>query len=103
MRAWTTARDWLTVVQLPACAPTLNPVEGMGSSLLRTSLANIAFTDYTHLVTAVRRGPRQIQYRPTIITGCLIGTDARHKPWRQHALIHSRTWTLHFEVSGRTA
>ncbi|MFG2306183.1 transposase [Actinacidiphila glaucinigra] len=68
MRAWTAARAWLTVFQLPACAPDLNPMEGIGSSLRRTSLADIAFTDYTHLLTAVRRGLRQIQYRPTIIT-----------------------------------
>lgn len=66
--------------QLPAYAPDLNPVEGIWSSLRRTSLANIAFTDYTHLVTAVRRGLRQIQYRPTIITGCLIGTGLATSP-----------------------
>lgn len=80
MRAWTTARDWLTVFQLPAYAPDLNPVEGIWSSLRRTSLANIAFTDYTQLVTAVRRGLRQIQYRPTIITGCLTGTGLATNP-----------------------
>ncbi|MDX2710008.1 transposase, partial [Streptomyces sp. PA03-6a] len=80
MRAWITARDWLTVFQLPAYAPDLNPVEGIWSSLRRTSLANIAFTEYTQLVTAVRRGLRQIQYRPTIITGCLIGTGLAISP-----------------------
>ncbi len=80
MRAWITARDWLTVFQLPAYAPDLNPVEGIWSSLRRTSLANIAFADYAHLVTAVRRGLRQIQYRPTIITGCLTGTGIAISP-----------------------
>ncbi|MEU6347102.1 transposase [Streptomyces sp. NPDC046977] len=80
MRTWTTARNWLTVFQLLAYAPDLNPVEGIWSSLRRTSLANIAFADYTQLVTAVRRGLRQIQYRPTIITDCLIGTGLRAVP-----------------------
>ncbi|MFF7216784.1 transposase [Streptomyces sp. NPDC008238] len=61
MRAWATAREWLTVFQLPAYAPDLNPVEGIRS-------------------TAVRRGLRQIQYRPTIITGCLIGTGLATNP-----------------------
>ncbi|MFB7337078.1 hypothetical protein ACFC00_36550 [Streptomyces adustus] len=67
-------RDRLTVFQLPACAPYLNPTEGIWSSVRRTSLADIAFADYAHLVTTVRRDLRQIQYGPTINTGCLIGT-----------------------------
>ena len=80
MRTWTAARDWLTVYQLPAYAPDLNPVEGVWSSLRRTSLANIAFTDYTHLITAIRRGLRQIQYRATIVDGCLLGTGLTTSP-----------------------
>ena len=80
MRAWTQARDWLTVYQLLAYAPDLNPVEGIWSGLRRTNLANIAFTDYDHLVTSVRRGLRQIQYRPSIITGCLTGTGLASDP-----------------------
>ncbi|GAA1079487.1 hypothetical protein GCM10009663_22270 [Kitasatospora arboriphila] len=85
IRTWTEARDWLTVFQLPPYAPDLNPVEGVWSSLRRTNLANIAFTNYDHLVTAVRRGLRQIQYRPTIITGCLTGTRlATHPNYIMH-------------------
>jgi transposase len=38
--AQVTARSWLTVFQLPAYAPELNPVEGVWSSLKR-SLANL--------------------------------------------------------------
>ena len=41
---------------------------------------NIAFTDYTHLITAIRRGLRQIQYRATIVDGCLLGTGLTTSP-----------------------
>lgn len=40
-----TGRDWLTIYRLPACAPELNPVEGIWSILRRTTLANRTFTD----------------------------------------------------------
>jgi hypothetical protein len=40
MRQLIAARSWLTVFQLPAYAPELNPVEGVWSSLKR-SLANL--------------------------------------------------------------
>ena len=39
MRQLIAARPWLTVYQLPACAPELNPVEAVWSNLKR-SLAN---------------------------------------------------------------
>ena len=65
--------EWLTVYQLPAYSPDLNPVEGIWS-LLRRKLANTAFTDPDHLITAVRRGPREIQHRPQLIDGVLTET-----------------------------
>ncbi|MFI2242447.1 transposase, partial [Streptomyces chrestomyceticus] len=65
---------WLTVYQLPSYAPDLNPVEGLWSILRRTTLANRAFADPEDLITAVRRGLRQLQYRSDVIDGCLTGT-----------------------------
>ena len=42
MRAWLgTQRSWLVVERLPACAPELNPVEGLWSWLKGTLLANL--------------------------------------------------------------
>lgn len=66
--------DWLTVYQLPPYAPDLNPVEGTWSVLRRTTTANRAFAGPDELTTAVRRGLRQLQYRPDILDGCLTGT-----------------------------
>jgi transposase len=74
MRAFIAGHDWLTVVQLPPCAPDLNPVEGIWSLLRRGPLANATFTDPGHLIAAIRRGLRRIQYRSDLIEGCLAGT-----------------------------
>ena len=63
----------LTVYQLPAYSPDLNPTEGIWS-LLRRALANIAFADLAHLEQAIRQRLRTIQRRPQLIDGCLIGT-----------------------------
>ena len=73
MREFVGAHDWLTVYQLPPYCPDLNPVEGIWS-LLRRKLANTAFTDTDHLVGAVRRGLREIQYRPQLINGVFAET-----------------------------
>lgn len=48
MRTWIADRDWLTVHQLPSCAPDLNPVEGIWSLLRRGWLSNVAFTSPDH-------------------------------------------------------
>src|SRR6267142_5038157 len=48
MRELTAARAWLTVFQLPAYAPELNPVEPVWSNLKR-SLANLVKHDITQL------------------------------------------------------
>jgi transposase len=80
LRGYIDQRDWLTVYQLPAYAPDLNPVEGLWSVLRRTSLANRAFTDPDDLVTTVRTGLRQLQYRPDVLDGCLAGTGLNPVP-----------------------
>ncbi|MEU1711027.1 transposase [Streptomyces sp. NPDC005706] len=74
MRRYIAERDWLTVYQLPPYAPDLNPVEGIWSVLRRTTTANRAFADPHDLITAVRRGLRQLQYRHDVLDGCLTGT-----------------------------
>ncbi|WP_443043640.1 IS110 family transposase [Streptomyces sp. GS7] len=48
----------------------LNPVEGIRSLLRRGPLANVAFTDAHQPTRTLRRGLRQIQYRPHLIDGC---------------------------------
>ncbi|MFG3016801.1 DDE endonuclease, partial [Streptomyces cinerochromogenes] len=39
-----------------------------------------AFADPDDLITAVRRGLRQLQYRPDVLDGCLTGTGLRRQP-----------------------
>jgi len=55
-------RPWLTVYQLPAYAPTLNPVEG-GWSVLKRSLANLAPHSVEALAALVKTRLRVMQYR----------------------------------------
>ncbi|WP_434099930.1 transposase [Streptomyces viridosporus] len=74
MRRYVDEHEWLTVFQLPACAPELNPVEGIWSLLRRGPLTNTAFVDAGHLTRALRRGLRRIQYRPDLINDCLTET-----------------------------
>jgi len=73
MKQFVADHDWLTVIQLPAHAPELNPVEGIWA-LIRQDLANTAFADPEHPTGAVRRSLREIQYRPWLINGALAGT-----------------------------
>ncbi|MEU9979596.1 IS630 family transposase [Streptomyces sp. NPDC051014] len=80
MRRYIAERDWLTVFQLPPYATDLNPVESIWSVLRRTTTANRAFADPDDLITAVRRGLRQLQYRPDVLAGCLTGTGLRRQP-----------------------
>ena len=64
------ARTWLTVFQLPAYAPELNPVEPVWSNLKR-SLANLIKHDINQLTTLVKARLRQMQYRPGLLEGFL--------------------------------
>lgn len=72
MRRFIDRTDWLTVVQLPAYAPELNPVEGIWSVINSTVLANLAATGLDHVITVLRRGLKCLQYRPEVIDGCLV-------------------------------
>jgi hypothetical protein len=70
MRELTAARAWLTVFQLPAYAPELNPVEPVWSNLKR-SLANLVKQDINQLTVLVRTRLRRMQYRPGLLEGFL--------------------------------
>jgi hypothetical protein len=65
---------------LPSNPTGLNPVEGIRSALRRTTTANRAFPNPEDLITTVRRGLRQLQYRPDILDGRLTGTGLRQQP-----------------------
>jgi DDE superfamily endonuclease len=70
MRELTAARTWLTVFQLPAYAPELNPVEPVWPNLKR-SLANLARHNISQLTALVKTRLRQMQYRPGLLEGFL--------------------------------
>ena len=71
MRAFTTGHpDWLTVIQLPAYAPDLNPVEGAWS-VMKNGLGNLAAGTPSQLAAAMRHQLDRIQRRPVLITGFL--------------------------------
>jgi DDE superfamily endonuclease len=73
MRELIAARSWLTVCQLPAYAPELNPVEPVWSNLKR-SLANLVKQDIGQLTTLVKTRLRRMQYRPGLLDGFLAKT-----------------------------
>ena len=68
MRELTAARTWLTVFQLPAYAPELNPVEPVWSNLKR-SLANLVKHDSGQLAALVKTRLRRMQYQPGLHDG----------------------------------
>ncbi|WP_157228999.1 transposase, partial [Nocardia brevicatena] len=74
LRAFIDGHDWIRCYRLPPYAPDLNPVESVWSLLRRSSRANTAFSDPTHLIHTLRHGLRRIQYRPTLIDGCFTAT-----------------------------
>jgi putative transposase len=71
MRKFTTANaGWLTVIQMPAYAPELNPVEGAWSAM-KSGLANLAVSSLDQLAEAVRSRLQHIQRQPGLINGLL--------------------------------
>ncbi|WP_245730338.1 transposase [Micromonospora pallida] len=73
MRGLIAARDWLTVIRLPAYAPDLNPTEGVWSHLKR-SIGNLAVTGLDHLLAIIKNRLKRIQYRPDLLDGFLAHT-----------------------------
>ena len=67
MRQLIAARSWLTVYQLPAYAPELNPVEAVWSNLKR-SLANLTKQGIDQLTALVKTRLKPMEYRPASST-----------------------------------
>jgi putative transposase len=67
VRELAAARDWLTVFQMPAYAPELNPVW----SNLKRSLANLVKQDIGQLTALVKTRLRRMQYQPGLLEGFL--------------------------------
>jgi DDE superfamily endonuclease len=60
--------DWLTVVQLPAYAPELNPTEGVWAHVKR-DLANRLAGTVDELAASAKRLLKRLQYRPDLLDG----------------------------------
>ena len=71
--------DWLTVIQLPAYAPELNPVEGLWAST-KNGLGNLAACTADQLAAIIRTRLKRIQYRPDLINGFLGQTGLSLEP-----------------------
>jgi hypothetical protein len=80
MKELITARDWLTVYQLPPYAHELNPVELVWSHLKR-SLANLAKRNIAQLTTLVKTRLKRMQYRPALLDGFLASTRLDLSPF----------------------
>jgi transposase len=80
MRAFTSSHpDWLTVIQLPAYAPDLNPVEGAWS-VMKNGLGNLSAGTTDQLTAAMRNQLDRIQRRHDLITGFLGQTGLTLEP-----------------------
>ncbi len=80
MRVLTSARrDWLTVIQLPAYAPDLNPAEGVWANM-KNGLGNLAASNVDLLAAIVKNRLKRIQYRPALIDGFLAQTGLTLEP-----------------------
>jgi transposase len=73
-------KDWLRIYRMPACAPELNPAEGIWS-LLKRAIASFAAPSLDHLVRIIKRKLKKIQYRPHLIDGCLAKTGLAIEAW----------------------
>ena len=71
--------DWLTEVRLPACAPDLNPAEGVWANM-KNGLGNLAARDVDQLAAIIRNRLKRIQYRPELIGGFLAQTGLTLQP-----------------------
>jgi transposase len=67
----TPAAKRLTLLQLPAYAPELNPQEGIWHYLKYVELANVCCHDIDELRLELRRAIQRVRYRLDVILGCL--------------------------------
>ncbi|MEV6869061.1 transposase, partial [Streptosporangium subroseum] len=65
--------SWLTVFQLPAYAPDLNPAEGIWSNL-RTKVFNFAVGGIDELTGLIKNRLKPMQYRPDLLNGFIAET-----------------------------
>ncbi|MEV0202403.1 transposase [Nonomuraea sp. NPDC050691] len=80
MRASIEARSaWLTVFQLPAHAPELNPVEQVWSALKR-GLANLAPRTTDQLAAVIKARLKRMQYRHGLLDGFTAATGLTLEP-----------------------
>jgi transposase len=79
MRTLIAARDWLTVVRLPAYAPDLNPAEGVWAWMKR-GITNIAVHGVDHLADLIKRRLRACQQQTDLIAGFLAQTGMTLEP-----------------------
>jgi hypothetical protein len=79
MRGFVDDHDWLTVIQLPAYAPDLNPTEGVWSHVKR-GLGNLAACGIDQLAATVRTRLKCIQYRPGLIDAFITETGLVLRP-----------------------
>ncbi|WUW42780.1 transposase [Micromonospora rifamycinica] len=79
MRQMIDARDWLTVIRLPAYAPDLNPTEAVWSHLKR-SIGNLAVTSVDHLLAIIKNRLKSVQYRTDLLNGFLAHTGLTLEP-----------------------
>ena len=80
MRTFTGAHpDWLTVIQLPAYAPDLNPAEDAWANM-KNGLGNLAAPNVSDLAAIVKTRLKSIQYRPGLISGFLGQTGLTLEP-----------------------
>ena len=89
---------WLTVFQLPAYAPDLNPQGGI-RSLVKRDIGNLAAAALAQITRAVKRKLKQIQYRPTLVDGCLAGTRSHLDSTQRRNTGVLRRLTRHFACS----
>jgi putative transposase len=79
MRRLVAGRPWLTVYQLPAYAPELNPTEAVWAHL-KTSLANLAKRTIDQVAVLVKTRLKRMQYRPRLIAGFTAKTGLDFNP-----------------------
>ncbi len=80
MRTFTGAHhDWLTVIQLPAYAPDLNPAEGVWANM-KNGLGNLSAASADQLAAIVKNRLKRIQYRPGLIDAFLGQTGLTLEP-----------------------
>jgi hypothetical protein len=79
MKQLIAGRRWLTVYQLPAHAPELNPTEGVWSHL-KKSLANLASHTIDQVAGLAKTRLKRMQYRPDLLIGFTARTGLDFNP-----------------------